>query len=113
MNDVCIERDLHEVEDMILMRGSSPSHKVSPHRASTPRKLEFPNASTPRGGSVVDAEYSVSMPNTVISPTGLALPTTEQHDVVLTVDHDTPSSPHRAKETSPSSDKPMTKGSNS
>ena len=113
LNDVCIERDLHEVEDMILMRGSSPSYKVSPHRASTPRKLEFPNASTPRGGSVVDAEYSVSMPNTVISPTGLALPTTEQHDVVLTVDHDTPSSPHRAKETSPSSDKPMTKGSNS
>lgn len=91
-----------------VVSGSSPSSKASPHRASTP-KLEFPNASTPRG-SVIDAEYSVSMPNTVISPSGLALPSTEQHDVVVMVDRDEPSSPNRAKETSPSSEKPMSRG---
>lgn len=102
--------EMIEKEEKVLVRSSSPSSKVSPHRATTPRKLEFPNASTPRGGNVFDAEYSVSMPNTVISPTGLALPSTEQHDVVFAIDHDTPSSQHKAKETSPSSEKPISRG---
>ena len=102
-----------ELQDFMGMKtrlsetASSPQ-RTSPSRGSS-RKLEFPSASTPRGGSVVDAEYSSShVQPTIISASGLALPSDSDifHGYTDSPRPDAPSSPTREVSESPFSGKP-------